>query len=177
MDGKVKQYNQQFDISQLLREIVEFNTFEANQKGLLISLDFENISSTSCSIIGDVNKIKQIIQVLITNSIKYTIKGKIKIKASQMIIDNRSSIKIDVEDSGPGIDPLIQNKIFKLFGNLSFKSNINQSGTGVGLTYCKHLCQIIGASIDFKSESGVGTTFTIIINADLLEASPFNPLQ
>ncbi|CDW84037.1 multi-sensor hybrid histidine kinase [Stylonychia lemnae] len=75
-------------------------------------------------------------------------------------------IKIDIEDTGPGIDKEMQSKLFKLFGNMRFKSQINQYGAGIGLTFNKKLCQIIGAQIGFKTMIGIGTTFTVVFNID-----------
>lgn len=53
--------------------------------------------------------------------------------------------------------------LFKVFGNLKFKNNINEGGSGIGLSFCKKLASLVKATINFKSIKGVGSTFSLTI--------------
>ncbi len=101
----------------------------------------------------------QIVQILLANALKFTIRGCITLKLKQ----TNDLTEIRVKDTGYGIEQWKQSKLFQMFGNMKFKKSINTGGTGIGLFLCKELCNLLEIQISFKSFVGLGTTFTLHI--------------
>ena len=86
---------------------------------------------------SDVCKIKQILMNLISNSYKFTFEGNISISVQEVLVDNHSFIEFCVSDTGIGIKPEDQTKLFKLYGMVRENKGLNPNGTGIGLTVSK----------------------------------------
>jgi len=101
--------------------------------------------------------IKQILTNLISNSIKYNDKAKVKI---EVVVTSTSDLyQFTIKDNGRGIDTIQFSKIFETFATLGTKDRFNNSGTGIGLATVKRLIEKLGGSITLESDIGVGTTF------------------
>ncbi len=97
---------------------------------------------------------------LIGNAVKYTPEyGHVTVRT---IVDERS-IRIDIEDTGPGISREDQGKLFGKFVRLSAKPTGGESSTGLGLYVVKNMCERLGINVDVQSQLGKGTTFTLTI--------------
>jgi signal transduction histidine kinase len=140
---------------------------QANKKGLLIEID---CPSDFTKIRGSKLYIYEILQNFVTNSIKYTDKGKITVKAENI----GGQIQISISDTGIGIDKFEQPKLFnKFFRSEDFR--VRQiSGTGLGLYISAKLAGLMGGSIDMHSELNVGSTFSLLlpINAPMPTGPP-----
>ena len=114
---------------------------------------------------GDKGKVKEIINNLLTNAIKYTEKGNINltIKCVNNIDKKISNIIITCEDTGRGIKAENIKKLFTKFERLDVEKNTTTEGTGLGLAIVKHIVKIFNGEIDVKSTLGEGTTFKIKI--------------
>lgn len=114
----------------------------------------------------DINKLNQIISNLLSNAVKFTESGYIEIKASlvntfKKTEDNqkRVEIRIDVSDTGMGIDPGLKKHLFKPFAQLENEETRTLEGTGLGLSICKELTLLFGGKIDVDSLPGKGSNF------------------
>ena len=114
---------------------------------------------------SDRQKVKQIVLNLLSNALKFTPAGSITIAASY---DARErTIGIGVGDTGVGIAPDDQLKVFEDFRQLDSSPARGYGGTGLGLSICRRLSQMLGGTIDLDSEVGKGSTFTLRLPARL----------
>ena len=114
---------------------------------------------------SDRQKVKQIVLNLLSNALKFTPAGSVKIKASY---DARGrSVTIAVTDTGVGIGPEDQAKVFEDFRQLDSSPARGYGGTGLGLSICRRLAQMLDGSIELNSEPGVGSTFALRLPARL----------
>ena len=138
-----------------LIELVGFlsNTYTpiATNKNLVLQFEFMNMG-----INGDKLLLQQLLGNLISNAIQYTASGSILVKLDK----NNDCLHIKIEDTGCGIEPALQDKIFDEFFRVDSTRNMHD-GLGLGLSIVKRLCKISGADILISSVLGVGTTFKI----------------
>ncbi|KAM3131984.1 hypothetical protein pb186bvf_015868 [Paramecium bursaria] len=130
------------------------------------------------TLFSDENRLKQIIINLVSNAIKFTSKGYIKITA-KYINEPRDIIRISVKDTGQGIPISIQGHLFKLYSTFNFQNN-NQHGVGLGLTITKQLVNLLGPdeTLEFQSEVDKGTEFSFTIYRNLDDNhETFSPKQ
>ena len=118
-------------------------------------------------IITDENRLKQIILNLISNSVKFTKSGYIKLEVK--ISSKTKTIKIKVKDSGIGIREVDKNIIFQNDPQLNIENNYNRKGCGLGLSLCKILAESLGYEIGYKSQYKAGSKFYIDLkNANII---------
>jgi GAF domain-containing protein len=106
---------------------------------------------------GDERRLAQVLLNLVGNAIKFTEKGEVAIEASA----SNGSFNLAVRDSGPGIAPADQDKIFEEFQQVDNTSTRQKGGTGLGLAISKRIVEMHGGRILVDSELGKGSTFTI----------------
>jgi PAS domain S-box-containing protein len=112
---------------------------------------------------SDRQKVKQIVLNLLSNSLKFTPSGSVTIRAAQ---DSRArQVVISVVDTGVGIAPDDQRKVFEDFRQLDSSPARGYGGTGLGLSICRRLAQMLGGAIDLESTSGEGSTFMLRLPA------------
>jgi len=131
------------------------------------------------SLIGDEVRMRQIFINLLSNAAKYTSKGFISLsitiepKPDTQEEEDQIRLKISVADSGVGVKPEDQEKLFGDFVRVDRKNNDNTEGTGLGLSIAKRLCVAMGGSISMESEYGKGSVFTAVIPQGVLLSVPF----
>ena len=108
---------------------------------------------------SDRQKVKQIVLNLLSNALKFTPAGTVKIVARHDV--RAGTISIGVIDSGVGIAPEDQAKVFEDFRQLDSSPTRGYGGTGLGLSICRRLSQMLGGTIELESEIGKGSTFTL----------------
>jgi PAS domain S-box-containing protein len=108
---------------------------------------------------SDRSKVKQIVLNLLSNALKFTPEGTVTIAAGLNTRDN--TIAISVTDTGVGIAPEDQMKVFEDFRQLDSSPARGYGGTGLGLSICRRLAQMLGGTIVLNSEVGKGSTFTL----------------
>ncbi|MGL5999006.1 MAG: transporter substrate-binding domain-containing protein [Pseudomonas proteolytica] len=154
-----------------LRVLVESvaRVFEglARQKRLNLFLDID--SSINCDVLVDALRFKQILTNLISNAIKFTEEGSIKISIAGLL-DQASllNVHLSVEDTGVGISPADQQRLFTPF--VQVQRNVQQTeGTGLGLVICRSLCEMMGGKVLLTSTLGRGTRIDIEMRLQVLE--------
>jgi signal transduction histidine kinase/FixJ family two-component response regulator len=114
-------------------------------------------------LIGDKTHIKEIVNNLLTNAIKYTEQGEIELSAKCINKDNISNLIISVRDTGKGIKAEHINRLFTKFDRLDVEKNTTTEGTGLGLAITKALVEMMGGKINVQSQFGKGSMFVVQI--------------
>ena len=114
-------------------------------------------------LIGDKTHIKEIVNNLLTNAIKYTEQGEIELSVKCINKDNISNLIISVRDTGRGIKAENINKLFTKFERLDVEKNSTTEGTGLGLAITKALVEMMGGKINVQSQFGKGSMFIVQI--------------
>lgn len=156
--GKVELDPVDFDLENLFREVGILWNFKAKTKGLNFETDIAE--GLSKAWIGDVVRIRQILHNLISNAIKFTEKGHIKVSAMMnQHGDKDSLLKFVVEDTGIGFSNDIKDKLFDKFTQADASTTRKFGGSGLGLSICRNLAELLGGEIDVHSEPGKGSSF------------------
>ena len=109
----------------------------------------------------DEAKISQILRNFISNALKFTEQGEIRISA--VADDSRGQIMFEVADTGIGIAPEDQERIFEDFTQLESPLQTRVKGTGLGLPLCRKLAHLLGGQVSVTSAPGLGSTFTLVV--------------
>jgi len=160
-----------FDPVRSLEDIVEMIRVRAQAKGLRFDLEVDN--TLPRVIRGDVGKIRQVLINLLGNAVKFTEQGYVCLRACTKPMDNdpaRVLLQLAVEDSGVGIAEEQLPTIFDSFMQGDHTGDVAQ-GTGLGLTICRSLVDVMEGRIDVTSKPGKGSLFTVTVPLDLEEAS------
>ena len=148
-----------FNLVNLLEECCYLYAEAARKKRL--NLTHEISKDIPESIIGDPGKIRQIVNNVLNNAIKFTDDGAVKLSAA--VIDSRShsnqiAIQICIADTGIGMDQEATNRAFQPFTQADSSTTRKYGGTGLGLSICKDLAELINGDIKIFSKKNMGTT-------------------
>lgn len=157
--GKIAFENIKFNLNELMQNISGGQMLKAQEKGLDFNLHVDGFLKTRY-MIGDPTRLSQIIFNLISNAIKFTKSGGIKVNVT-CVQDrhNEATIKFSIIDSGIGIAEDKVATIFEPFTQESITTTRQFGGTGLGLAIVKRLLELQGVSIHLTSEIGVGSEF------------------
>ncbi len=140
----------------------------ADQKGLTLRLDVQG--EISQSVLTDSNKLRQIVNNLVANAIKFTSRGGVEL---QMRTELTSSGQVDlhfvVSDTGIGIAEESIDRLFKAFSQADASINSQFGGTGLGLAISARLANAMGGRIDVRSQHGIGSTFDLFLPCKIAE--------
>jgi signal transduction histidine kinase/DNA-binding response OmpR family regulator len=112
------------------------------------------------SVLNDEGKVSQILRNLISNALKFTERGEVRVSASK---DGAGMMIFTVSDTGIGIAPEDQQRIFEEFTQLEHRLQRGVRGTGLGLALSRRLAELLGGSLSVKSELGLGSRFTLAV--------------
>ncbi|SDY50843.1 PocR ligand-binding domain-containing protein [Tindallia californiensis] len=150
-----------FSIKELVKEVSDLHAVAATQKNIDMKID----DSMDIPLYwkGDRYKIKQILNNLTGNAVKFTKEGFVHLDTYvvEKEGEERKNLVISVKDTGIGIDPSLQESVFQKFSQVDTTSTREYGGTGLGLAISKELAEILGGSIDVKSRPGQGSCFTL----------------
>ncbi len=161
--GKVDIERIPFNIIDLVKQIAR--SLEARASENLNTIEVIVDKDFVPNLISDPLRINQVITNLVSNAIKFTEDGTIKIKLNQIAIQGKmSTFKIEVIDSGIGIDKERFQSIFEKFAQAETNTSRQYGGTGLGLVITKKLLNLLGSEIKFESELGSGSNFYFTLN-------------
>ena len=143
-----------FNIYKMLKSSIDLVRFTAKEKGLRIKIDYPKDAPKR--LYGDSLRISQVITNLLSNAVKFTQKGEISIYIQK--IDNKS-FRFKVKDTGIGLTPQEQEKLFKPFSQADGSTTRNYGGTGLGLTISKKLIELMNGKIWVESVPNMGSSF------------------
>lgn len=149
-----------FDLHQLCNEVYQLFSSAAKQKGIQI-LYFYGADLPQFWI-GDPNRIRQILNNLFSNALKFTHQGRIDIRVQgERLANHQYDLKIQIKDSGIGIAEKKVDQIFSAFQQADTSTSRKYGGTGLGLTISQHLANAMQGKIEVESELGLGSTFSL----------------
>lgn len=158
--GEVSIENIPFSLNQLLSDVEEIMRPRALEKGL--SYSFQVAPDTSDHLMGDPTKVRQVLINLVSNSLKFTDKGHIKVGVNRAT-GKKDQLTFSVSDSGVGIPLSKQSLLFQKFSQADSSIARRFGGTGLGLAISKSLIELMGGDIWLRSQEGMGTTFYFTI--------------
>ena len=175
--GRLELLPKSFNLNNLLRNVFEISQVKAEEKELFFK--FEILSEIPNYVSGDEKRIKQILLNLLSNGIKYTHIGGVIYKAGYSDITTKT-FRIEVEDTGEGIEQSKLEQIFESFTQVSNRRNYIE-GTGLGLPITKQLVELMNGKISVKSQPDVGSVFVVefpleIISENLIDFSKIDSI-
>ena len=153
--GKVEIHEESFSPATLIRECVGGMQPQALEKGLLLESNINVADNMVCR--SDAFRIKQIVNNLVGNAIKYTDEGKVTVSTAYM----SGRLTIGVADTGCGMTPEEQQRVFNAFTRLPGAQC--KEGVGLGLSIAREIVERLGGSINLVSRKGEGSKFTVVI--------------
>jgi len=127
---------------------------------------------------GDEVRIRQVLANILNNAVKYTEHGSVKLTVrGERQGDRRLLLTAVVEDTGIGIRPEDEEKLFTRFERLDMQRNSTVEGSGLGLTITKRLLDMMGGSISVRSTYGVGSAFTVVIPQEIADGAPMGDYE
>ena len=162
--GKIELQFSPTSIRKIIEDIKGMFSISLNKKNLQFLLNIQNDFPTT--IIIDESRLRQIMLNLIGNATKFTERGHIKVSVNAIRNDVKKEsidMEIHIEDTGIGIDEKNLESIFESFNQQKGQSQKQFGGTGLGLTICKKLVELMNGHISAKSTKGEGSTFSIVL--------------
>ncbi|MBI2193845.1 MAG: response regulator [Planctomycetes bacterium] len=125
----------------------------------------------------DLTRVRQVLFNLVSNACKFTERGTITIRVLRERVGGRDWLDLRVSDTGIGISPEQQGKLFQVFSQADASTTRKYGGTGLGLAISRKFCQMMGGDISVESEAGKGSTFIVRIPAEVQPATPGPPVK
>ncbi|MDR3575774.1 MAG: PAS domain S-box protein [Anaerolineaceae bacterium] len=167
---KMELENQSFHLGSCIEEALDLVSPKASEKKLELAYIVED--KLPPKFYGDVTRLRQILVNLLNNAVKFTEHGEVVIStAGQLREKDHYLLHFSVKDSGLGIPPDRQNRLFQSFSQVDTSTTRHYGGTGLGLAISKQLCELMGGAMWVESTGipGEGSTFhfTILVRADM----------
>ncbi len=156
--GKMPLHIEEFGLPELVQELL------AEVEPLLQTARLSTVTDVPehlPPLVSDRQKVKQIVLNLLTNAIKFTPQGQVKLSV-RSDAEGRA-LRVQVQDTGIGIAPQDHEKVFEDFRQADSSVTREYGGAGLGLAICKRLVTMLGGSIELQSALGQGSTFTLVI--------------
>jgi len=172
--GKLELVWEKTDLLNLCGQVADLVTYQAHQKDLEILL---NISPEIPHFIQtDPIRLKQILINLLSNAVKFTLKGEIELKVEVLPGNNDSActFRFSVRDTGIGIEPQNQRKIFEAFSQEDSSTTKRFGGTGLGLNISNNLLGLMNSKLCLESKSQEGSIFYFDVNFKCINQNLFN---
>ncbi len=161
--GKMELTLKPTDVTALLQETQVLFSEKARSKKIKLELDIAN--NFPPSLVVDINRLKQIIFNLVSNAIKFTEKGYVRISSGfEASAETLGRLEISVTDTGIGMDEGQTELIFEEFSQLSQHAGRKYEGTGLGLAIVRKLTEKMNGHIRVQSQKGKGSVFTVVFD-------------
>ena len=156
--GKLEFSRSEFDLLSNVEAVVELLAEKASSKNIeLVSYVEEDVPS---KLLGDPNRLRQVLTNLVGNAVKFTEEGEVVVRVNcKEQSDTHAMIRFTVSDTGPGISPELQSRLFTVFTQGDKSSTKIRGGTGLGLAISKRLVNMMDGEIGVKSKAGIGSVF------------------
>ena len=184
--GKLELEHSPFDLAACVEETLDLFAGQAADRRIEVASFID--PAVPALVLGDANRIRQILANLINNAVKFTPAGSVSITVGLVDADETHPplcvkhriLSIEVRDSGIGIPPESVERLFKPFSQVDSSTTRKYGGTGLGLAICHRLCVLMGGRIGVTSELNRGSTFTFTVQVEPAEdvdtAAPRLPL-
>ncbi len=159
---KLQLRSEEFDLQELIQEIFLLVQPSIAERDLELNLDYDLFLPDR--LIGDKGRIRQVLTNLIGNAVKFTDAGHVTVRILGEVSDDKQvALRVAVEDTGIGISPQMQSKIFGEFNQVEEEANRKYEGTGLGLAIVKKLINLMGGEVWLDSVPGEGSTFGFLL--------------
>ncbi|WP_375505825.1 sensor histidine kinase [uncultured Nostoc sp.] len=165
--GKLSVVTTPLDLRQILLEVINLQSVNVQQKGLQLKCELD---PQAIPIKADAAKLKQVLINVIGNATKFTDTGSITIATENQYSNGKSQAVVIVKDTGIGIDPTQQHKLFRPFVMVNGTTSRQFEGTGLGLAISRNLIELMGGSITLES-AGLHQGTTLKITLPLIDIS------
>jgi signal transduction histidine kinase len=174
---RISLHEGEFDVRECVENTLKPMELAAQRKGLELICKIDN--DVPRILRGDAGRIRQILTNLVYNAIKFTVKGKVEVRLqSEPTNTIQMRLVIEVADTGIGISKHKQKVIFEPFNQVDNSSTRRYGGTGLGLTICTRLAQLMNGSIEVVSEEGEGSVFRVELMLESVnEEAPVSTLD
>ncbi len=160
-----------FDMVQVVRSAIEQMNSLAESQGLDLFVHYD--SDLPRIFLGDPGRVRQILINLLSNAIKFTDEGHVAVHLETVSdLEYLAVIRISVEDTGIGMTEQSRQKVFESFSQADTSTTRKYGGTGLGLTICKQLAEMMNGSIGVESELGEGSTFYVELALPIASEQP-----
>lgn len=185
--GKASFSVQQIPLRELALDLIELVKPQFDAKGLVLELEVDE--SLPAEFVSDQEKVRQILKNFLSNALKFTHQGGVKLRLYRRAAHPEMPICIAVQDSGVGIPPDKHEIVFEAFKQADGSTSRRYGGTGLGLSISRELAHLLGGEITLESRQGGGAIFTLCLplvfdhsglppqQVDLEEAPPQMPVE
>ncbi|KAF0856428.1 response regulator [Pantoea dispersa] len=155
--GRMTLQPQWVSLHALVRPVICAFDGLARQKGINLNL---MLPVGDDDLFCDASRVRQVLSNLVGNAVKFTDQGEVKVTVGLTPLESHTELRIQVADTGRGIDKAAQNALFLPFEQAGLSDN---AGTGLGLFICQEITRLMGGSISLESEPGVGTVLNVAV--------------
>jgi PAS domain S-box-containing protein len=158
-----------FDLRGLLRNVSDLMAVQAHAKGL--EFLFHWPADVPEVVSGDAVRLQQVLTNLLSNAVKFTLQGQVQLMLQRLsAVDDRIRLRFSVRDSGIGIPPAVQARLFQPFMQADASTTRRFGGTGLGLSIVKHLVTLMGGQLGMESVEGAGSEFWLELDFSMVAA-------
>ncbi|MEO7244644.1 MAG: PAS domain S-box protein, partial [Rubrivivax sp.] len=158
--GKLTIECEPFDLAALLGAVCRGVAESAELRGLALQLD---VDPSIGWVRGDALRVRQILINYLGNAIKFTAEGSVRLFAHRSDSDSGGSVRLEVQDTGPGIDATTRARLFQRFSQADPSTTRRYGGTGLGLSICRELAERMGGAVGVDSRPGAGSRFWVCL--------------
>lgn len=160
--GRLKILAEPFSLGKELDRVGTLLTGRAEEAGIALRWSIDE--AVPARLVGDCDRLRQVVINLTSNALKFTKRGEVRIVATEVgRTEARSTIRVEIRDTGMGIAPEMMERIFEPFVQVDDSSARRFGGTGLGLAISRELVGLMGGRIGGESRPGVGSTFWVEI--------------
>jgi signal transduction histidine kinase/FixJ family two-component response regulator/HPt (histidine-containing phosphotransfer) domain-containing protein len=171
--GRIELESTAFSLSSLIEGALDTFRPQAAAKGLALEAEIDTGSDDG--LVGDPTRVRQILFNLLSNALKFTDRGGVKVRAGTTLLsDRRTRLSLAVSDTGMGLGPEECARLFKPFVQADSSITRRFGGTGLGLSIVRRLAELMEGDVAVESTPGVGSTFTVALT---LHPTPADPLK
>jgi PAS domain S-box-containing protein len=168
--GKLELESAPFSLRRMLDQIARVLAVRASENGLCFYCRMPE--EMPDAVVGDRMRLQQVLLNLAGNAIKFTEQGEVEISVRTLSQEGDGCLEFSVRDTGIGIPPAAQERLFRSFAQADASMARRFGGTGLGLSICKSLVKMMGGRIWVESEPGKGSTFRFTVRLPLAEELP-----
>jgi len=168
--GKTQLEEEPFDPYEIVKTVEATFRAKTKEKGIQLLIKRDETENPGMRLIGDRNRLLQILMNLVSNAVKFTQQGEVSIKVhTRKLPDRWVELHYEVSDTGVGIPSEKQKELFEPFTQADISSTRKFGGTGLGLAIVKRIVDLLDGSVELKSQPGQGSTFTVRLRLKLDE--------